>query len=411
MLWLNLAWRNLWRNRTRTLVLLLVISGSLTFVAWMQNISYGSYNKMIEESVRMGSGHLSIHHPDYLAERLSELYFSHAQAMPLLANNPRIAATLPRLYVSALARSSRDNRAVMILGVDFALEKQVNPLLQDAKTVAGQLPAADAKNLAYIGSKLASDLRIVVGNKLVVMFQDLSGEINSKLYRVGGIFKSGVSQLDGATMFVNRLSLAEGLGDSDALHELAILLHSRDDLPEQLARLKDTCAGLPGLAAFSWEETSKQIADAIKMDSAQFRFMIFLLYIMVTIGTINLLLMSIMERTRELGLLRAMGLDRRRIGWLITCEAMLLGILGSLIGLFFTILLSFYSWHYGLDFSAMFGEAEVAGMLFDMRINSTWEWKWMFGLAAGMVLVVVLASIYPMRKALRIAPAEAMRRH
>jgi ABC-type lipoprotein release transport system permease subunit len=90
---------------------------------------------------------------------------------------------------------------------------------------------------------------------------------------------------------------------------------------------------------------------------------------------------------------------------------LLLGSLGALIGLVATTALSLYSWHYGLDFSAMFGEAEVAGMLFDMRINSTWEWEWMLGLAAAMMIVVLLASIYPVRKALRIAPAEAMKRH
>jgi len=411
MLWLKLAWRNLWRNRTRTLVLLAVISGSLAFVGWMLNVAYGSYEKMIEDAARMGSGHLSLHHPDYPQERLSELFFSGEKAMPLLANRAGIIKTLPRLYVSALARSSRDNRAVMILGVDFEGEFETNPLLQPSKTISGKIPASDTQNLAYIGTRLAENLRIDVGKKLVVMFQDLSGEITSKLYRVGGIFKSGVTQLDGGTIFVNRHSLATALGNSDALHEIAILLADRKELPEQLAQLQKACAAHKDIAVFSWETTSKQIADAIKMDSAQFKFMIFLLYVMVTIGTVNLLLMSILERTREFGLLRAIGLDRRRIGLLIYCEAALLGLIGALAGLVLTIILSLYSWHYGLDFSSMFGEAEVAGMLVSMKVNSTWEWDWMLGLTAGMIVVVILAAIYPVKKALRAAPAEAMRHH
>ncbi|PKL41801.1 MAG: hypothetical protein CVV41_16670 [Candidatus Riflebacteria bacterium HGW-Riflebacteria-1] len=411
MLWLKLAWRNLWRNRTRTLVLLAAISGSLAFVAWMQNVASGSYEKMIEDAARMGSGHLSLHHPDYPQERLNELVFSGDPAMSLLENREGIVRVLPRLYVSALARSSRDNRAVMILGVDFEREHASNPLLQDTKTVSGRIPASDTQNLAYIGTRLAENLRIDAGKKLVVMFQDLSGEITSKLYRVGGIFKSGVTQLDSATIFVNRHSLATALGNSDALHEIAILLADRDKLPEQLAQLQKACAAHKDIAVFSWEVTSKQIADAIKIDSAQFKFMIFLLYVLVTIGTVNLLLMSILERTREFGLLRAIGLDRQRIGRLIFFEAALLGLIGSLAGLLLTIVLSLYSWHYGLDFSSMFGEAEVAGMLVSMKINSTWEWGWMFGLAAGMVVVVILAAIYPVKKALRAAPAEAMRHH
>ena len=179
MLWLKLAWRNLWRNRTRTLVLLAVISGSLAFVGWMLNVAYGSYEKMIEDAARMGSGHLSLHHPDYPQERLSELFFSGEKAMPLLANRAGIIKTLPRLYVSALARSSRDNRAVMILGVDFEGEFETNPLLQPSKTISGKIPASDTQNLAYIGTRLAENLRIDVGKKLVVMFQDLSGEITS----------------------------------------------------------------------------------------------------------------------------------------------------------------------------------------------------------------------------------------
>lgn len=407
MIWLKLAWRNIWRNRSRTLIQLIVIAGSLAFIIWMQNISRGTYNKMIEDSVRMGSGHLSLHHKNYLEERLPELVVNYSEAVAAVASDSVIEVILPRLNISGLARSSHESASAMILGVDFAAEKLVNPIMKPARLVEGALPSNSDEKLAFVGVKLCENLRLKIGNKLVIMMQDFKGEITSRLFRVGGIFKSGVSQLDSSTVFVNRRALATGLGNSEAIHDLAVVLKDREQLKKELARINANCQG--NLRAFDWETTSRQLADTIKMDHAQFKVIAVIFYLIVAFGTVNLMLMSILERTREFGLLRAMGLDRRRIRMIVFSEALVLGLVGVLAGLIIGGSLSFYTWYYGLNLSSMFAEQEVAGMLFEPIITSAWEWHWMFFLSLSMIVMVILASIYPANKALRINPGEAMR--
>lgn len=409
MIWLKLAWRNIWRNKSRTMIQLLVIAGSLAFIIWMQNISRGTYNKMIDDSVRMGSGNLSLHHRQYLEERLPELVIDVEEALKIIGKNDAIEAVLPRLNIAGLARSSHESAAAMVLGVDFAAEKIINPLLANRKIIAGEIPGDGQKNRAYLGSRLCETLRLKPGSKLVVMMQDFSGEITSKLFRVAGIFKSGVTQIDSSTIFVDRQELAASLGNINAVHDVAMVLYNRDDLPVEISRLQAACSQHADIRADTWEITTRQLADTIKMDHAQFKVIAFIFYMLVTFGTINLFLMSIMERTREFGLLRAMGLDRSRIRILIFCESILLGLVGVFAGLLLGSTFSFYTWHYGLDMSSMFENQEVAGMLFEPIIRSAWEWQWMVFLSGAMILVVILASIYPANKALRINPGEAMR--
>ncbi|MFZ5950628.1 MAG: ABC transporter permease [Candidatus Rifleibacteriota bacterium] len=410
MLWLKLAWRNIWRNPGRTCIQLLAIAGSLALVIWMQNLTRGSYNKMIEDGVRMGSGHLSLHHPDYPEQRLAELFFDVDAGMGILQSESNEMEKLPRLQIAGLARSSHDSRSAMILGVNFAAEKKINPLLSDTRRQSGEIPAPGDEKTAYIGVKLAESLRLKTGNKLVLMMQDFNGEIASRLYRIAGIFKSGVSQVDGSTVFVSCSSLAAGLGNANAVHEIALILPQPEKLDYVLARLQKACAGHKDIAAFSWEITSKQLADTIKMDHSQLKVMVVIFFLLVTIGTVNLMLMSVIERTREFGLLQALGMNHRKIRILIFTEALLLGIIGAASGFAMGSIFSWYTWYFGLDFSSAFGAQEIAGMLFEPVIRSAWEWHWMIALSLTMIVLVLLAALYPTNKALRIRPAEAMRR-
>jgi ABC-type lipoprotein release transport system permease subunit len=336
------------------------------------------------------------------------MYFSLSEAKKILAGDSEITFALPRLLVAGLARSSRESAATMILGIDFAIEAESNPLLGAKRLLHGELPLNDPGK-AFIGYKLAERLQLKTGNKFVTMFQDFSGEINSKLFRVGGIFKSGVSQIDNNTVFGDRRSLAEGLGNADAVHELALLITDIDRITPLQQKLQNRCPTNAGFKVFRWEETSKQLADTIKIDHAQFKFMVFLLFVLVTIGTVNLLLMSILERSREFGLLQAIGLQKKKIRLLVAAEALVLGLLGSAVGLTAGSVASYYSWRYGIDMSALFKEQEVAGLLFEPIIVSSWSWGWMIGLSFAMVVLVLAASIYPARKALEVNPADAMR--
>jgi ABC-type lipoprotein release transport system permease subunit len=411
MLWIKLGWRNLWRNKSRTFVQLAVIAGSLFFAIWMHNLATGSYRKMVHESIKMGSGHMSFHHPEYLQERRTELVFNFDDAAKIASGTSEIAHQLPRLTIPSLVRSSYENKSAILMGVDFQKEKLINPLLGDNKRITGKLPEGKQIKRAYIGEKLSESLRVKVGKKIVVMFQDSKGKIASKLFRIAGTFKSGVKQLDSAMIYVDRKNLAKAFGDKNAIHEMAIILKDLKYKEQVFNKLSQSIKNKAKFDVYPWEITMKQVADLIMLDHAQLKVMIALLYFLVTVGTVNLLLMSVLERTREFGLLQAMGLERSKIKTMIAVESIVLGFLGSTIGIILSLIGCGYTWYYGLDLSGLFEAQEVAGMLFEPVINSAWDVPGMILLFTGMIFLVYIASIYPARKALKVKPADAMRKY
>ncbi|MGM0601491.1 MAG: ABC transporter permease [Candidatus Rifleibacteriota bacterium] len=413
MLSLRLAWRNIWRNPTRTLVQILVIAGSLFFVIWMENIAVGSYRKMVEESVKGGSGHLAFQHEDYLGQRRSEQVIATQKLLPEINRIKQVKDALPRLQLPGLLRSSRENVSAMVVGVDFEVETRVNTILESRRKTKGHLPTKKDNREVYLGEGIAKRLQLKVGNKLVFMFQNVDGELSSMLMRIAGLFKTGIGRIDNSMVFIDRQKLAEAFGAAGAVHEIAIILEDIEDIPLVREKLNHILSQteVQDAVVLDWCQTMKQVADAIELDHANLKFMVFLLYVLVAIGTVNLLLMSVLERTREFGLLRALGFSATRIKRLIGVEALLTGMVGCAAGLAAGICVSFYSWYYGLDFSSMFGSQEVAGMLFEPVIHSAWSWQYMIGLTILMMIMVLLASIYPAKKALRGSPSDAMRKY
>ena len=410
MLWLKLGWRNLWRNKGRTLLQLFAISGSLFLGIFLQNLTVGSYAKMIDDGVRMGTGHVTMYHPNYLEERKTELTIPAAKHLVWLRKNPRVLGAFARMQIPGLARSSYENRSAMILGIDVEREQAFNPLLAAKHIASGALPLGKLQRCALVGYKLAKSLRLKVGSKLVVMFQDAHGEIASKLFRISGLLKTGLSQLDAGMIIVNRQQLEKTFGRQDAVHEIAILLNNRTDIKALIQEVNAAGFISEKVGIYPWEVAMSQLADAMRIDHAQLKLMVIILFVLVGIGTVNTLLMSVMERIREFGLLKAMGLDARKIKLIILSEAFVLGIVGTIGGILLSLIGCGYTAVYGLDFTGSFGKVEAAGVIFDPIIFSQWDVKAMGLLSFAMIILVALASLYPAKHALKVKPAEAMRK-
>jgi ABC-type lipoprotein release transport system permease subunit len=368
---------------------------------------------MIEEAVRSGSGHIAIQHPDFLAQKRSEQVFNGQELSNFCKEQNNVQLVLPRIQLAGIARSSRENCSAMVSGVDFAVESQVNQMLSKKNNTIGTLPGPDKKNQAYIGAALAERLRLKVGQKLVFMFQDFEGIITSKLFRISGTFTSGLKKIDSSLIFVDRQELAESFAGKNMVHELALLVENKSQIPTTMNRISEfiNSKKIKDATVLDWQHSMKQLSDAIKFDHANLKFMIFLLFALVAIGTVNLILMSVLERTREFGLLRALGLQKKKIRILIATEALFLGVIGSATGLGLGIAASYYTWKQGLDFTFVFEAQEFAGIMFEPVIKSGWSYGWMAGLTACMILIVMAASIYPAGKAMRTKPAEAMRKY
>ncbi|MBF0500524.1 MAG: ABC transporter permease [Candidatus Riflebacteria bacterium] len=411
MTWLKMGWRNLLRNPGRTLIQIMVVGGSLFLAVFMIHLQEGSYGKLIDEGVRMGSGHLVFYHPKYLRERQYGQLFDPAQMLIRLASDPRIIGYFPRLHLPGLARSSHNNRPALMLGIDFEREMGHSPLLDPKRVATGTIPFGQP-GLAFIGDKLAKDLQISVGKKFVITLPGNNGEIVSKAMRLGGTFRTGVAQVDRSAVLIDRKSLAALFGAPGLVHELAIRIRDRQELPALKAELELSFPASETFQLFSWEEAMPEIYDAIRLDRAMGQLIVGILFLIVVIGIANTLLMSVMERTREFGLLRALGLSTSHIRRVVAGEALAIGIAGIAVGLLAAAIVTKYYGTYGLDLTSLVGgSTEVAGMLFEPVIRPIWVVDRMILRAVVLLVLVLLASLYPTRQALKIRPSEAMRRY
>jgi ABC-type lipoprotein release transport system permease subunit len=404
------AWRSLWRNRRRTLITLAAIALSIMLVQAFHNLSVGVYARMIDDGVRAGSGHLAVYRDGYLDGREETLSFVPGDLNTQVQALPGVARVLPRLYLPALAQSSYDSRGILLIGVEPAAERAINPFLKELPE-DGMLRDLDSRD-AVIGKRLLDDLKLAVGLKLVVTAQHRDGTLHSELLRVRGVVKTGIADVDGSLLMVGRDRAAQLAGMPGEVHELAIILDRAADESRILPALATLTANHHELRAVSWTTAMPNLANAIKLDYASQKFIFVIILLIVTIGVVNTLLMSVMERLREFGVVLALGSSPARLRRLVLLEALLLGAVAAAVGCLLGSLATWYLVEVGIDLKSFIPETlEFGGVVFDPVLRATWDLAWMARIAGYVVGLTLLAALYPAIKAGRVTPAEAMRHY
>lgn len=408
MLWIKIAWRNLWRNRRRTGIQLAAIIGGM-FLSVFYVIFVGGFAvNTLNGGVRSGSGHIGLYHERYLDNPEVADTVPASVLVPRLEQDPDVAAVYPRLHAAGLLRSSRDNRPVAVTGLDFEREADHNPMLSPENLVAGHLPTTP--NGIVIGQALARELRVKVGKKVVWVTQDVHGAIVSQLFRVSGVVDTRVKALDARMIVARRDTVATLLGRPGSAHEIAVMLQSPDRIPSALPHLQAIArAADASTRAYAWDDAMPSLAALVQASNAKEGFTVVILFAMVALGTMNTMLMSVMERTREFGMIRAMGVSKGSVRLMVLVEGLLLGVLGTGIGVALAFLVNLQTATSGIDLSKAYGDMDMGGIAMDLLVKTVWDWRMTLVLTVGMLVLSVLASLYPARWALRIRPADAMR--
>jgi ABC-type lipoprotein release transport system permease subunit len=405
---LRLAWKNLWRNRRRTLITLAAISLSVMLVQAFHNLSFGVYARMVDSGVRAGSGHLAVYRGDYVASRDEKLFYHPGDAAAAIGDIPGVEAVLPRLYLPGLAQSSRESRGIVLTGVDPAAEKRISPFLSGLP-VDRMIRTADSRD-AVLGARLLSELKIEEGNKFVITLQGRDGELVNELFRVRGVIETGIREVDSSLIMVGRERAAAMAGIPGEVHELAVILRRADDDAEVFPIVADVMKDRPELHPVPWEKAMPNLANAIKLDYASQKFIFVVILLIVTIGVVNTLLMSVMERLREFGVILALGASAAVLRRMVLAEALVLGAAAMALGCVLGSLATWYLVDVGIDLRAFVPETlEFGGVVFDPILRAAWDLAWMAQIALYVVALVLLASLYPAVKAGRTRPAEAMR--
>ena len=400
---LTIAWRNLWRNRTRTILTALTMGLGVAFCIFMNSWVGGFLSVMHEATVDRNLGHLQIHHKDY-PETMNpyDVVPNAGRVIEALRADPDIKVVAPRIQAFAMYAGAGDDAASgSFVGADITAEASLTEM--NKRIVDGRW--LGAKGEALIGHTLADKLDLKVGGKLLVVVNSLDGSIGNQVYPVVGIYKVGTVERDAGAMF--SLETAQELFVmGDGVHELVVL--TRDE--RALAQVQERAQkGRSELAVRTWYEISpetKQMEDITRVSS-----FVFVIIIMLLTGfmIINTLLMSVYERTRELGLLASMGLPPISVMKLILVESGLLGLISSGIGLGLGMLGHLLLITKGIPMEVKEGEGFVLnGVVLDPVIHGHLEIIQVMIPLIVVIIVSLLAGIWPARRAVKLDPVIAL---
>jgi putative ABC transport system permease protein len=409
---LKMAWRNIWRNPRRTLLTMLAIAFACILLVFMLSFQFGSYDTMIDSSVKISTGHLQIQARGYKKDHaMRKVIPDPRPILRILDKTPGIRAYTTRANAFAMASSASRTYGVMVVGIQPGAEARVSTLAQIITRGAYLSAQPDQQGFygALIGRLLAHNLRLAVGDEVTLLGQGRDGSVAAAVLKVRGIYASGMDELDRTVIQIPLAAFQDVFSMQRAVHEIVIVGHRlsavpaiKADLQRRLSSLKDT----PPLVVLDWDELLPGLRQAISMDMVSGAIFYLILIMVVAFSILNTFLMAIMERTHEFGVMMAMGSRPWRLTRLVMAESVGMTLVGVAAGVLSGVLLTGYFQVHGIDIS---GSSELLRQYgIPSRIFPQLSF-WSISIGPAAVLVITLmAALYPALKIRRLRPVEAM---
>jgi len=405
----RVSWRSLWRNRRRTIITLSSIAFGLALALFMVGLAEGVYAKLIDDAIRLQSGHVTVMHRKYLDAPASDLFVRNSGAMRrMMEKIPGVERTKALVMGQALVKTPSGAVGVMVMGVEPAVERAASPLAK--KIRQGKYLSSNNGPEIIIGQALADRLRLRVGKKLVVAANDANGQMIEELCRVRGIFRMDTDELDGYFVQVPIGFARRVFGlPRDSATEVGVILHD----PDTRHAVADLLAQLPGIKGYgvhTWEKVLPEISGYIRLDRASNWIFQGLLIFLVLFTIFNTIFMSVMERGREFGVLLAIGTAPMRLRAQVFLEALFMDLLGCVLGIIIGSAGVLYFKLNGLDMSKMTkSEMSIGGIGMEMIVRPALT-PGIVGWVGGLIFAVTLIlSLYPVWKSAKINVAEVLR--
>ena len=406
-LW-SVAWRNLWRQKRRSIITAFAMATGVALCMSMVAFTDGMYTDMFEVMVEQQLGHVQVHHPDYPGKGL--VFDTLTERGALLAEVdalPGTVAASPKIVGFALLGGETKSAGGQVVGIDPARDSLVTPLHTRMKQ--GVYLSDTANHEIIVGHNLAEDIEVGLGDSVVAVTQATDGSVGNDLYTVVGIYKTGDVMMDNNGGFIHIDDAETLLYLPDQAHGLTVLTDHADHV-EAYALALGAVVATDDVQVQSWWEASPSTAEMMGLRDATVYLMLGIVFTVAAFGVINTMLMSVFERTRELGVLRALGLRPGKLVWLVVFESLFLAGLASGIGLIMGGLLDWYLVVHGLDFSASMPDGfSFEGIMLDPVMHGEVRLLGVIAPVVAVFFVSVLASLWPAWRAARLQPVTAIR--
>ncbi len=403
--WL-LAWRNLWRHRRRTWLTVAAMVFCNVLLIFLISLQLGSYQMMIGNTLAAHTGHMQVQHRDYRQEQRMRLS---VPAVVDLAQELRstlgVDSVAARGQAFALASSDERSFGVLLSGVQPAHEPGVSTfpgLISEGR----YLREGDSEHIV-LGATLARNLRVGLGDELTFLGSGWDGSFAAGIATVVGILKSNMDEVDRSMAQVPLGWFQEVFAMGDQGHSVVIRLPALDGVPAALPIVRERLADRPELAVLDWEALEPGLRQAIISDMVSGWFMYAVLIVLVAFSVLNTQLMSVLERTREFGVMLALGMRPGLLARLVGMETLLMSALGLVLGVALGAVLALYLSRAGFAYPGM----EELGAKFNMpgRMYPQVSFISLLWGPAVVFLGALLAAIYPALRLFRLTPVAAMR--
>ena len=400
-----LAWRNLWRQPRRTIMTLLAIAFACMVMVFLLALQVGTYASMKDNTMQLFDGFAQVQKPDYLDDPDIRKSFANTAAIThMIETHPGVKAVAPRAQTYALLSSGSHSVASMVVGVLPSAEQQVSRIA--ATLQAGRyLHQADAAEIV-LGKALARNLGVKVGHQVTLLGMGKDGSVAADVFQVAGIFSSGLSGLDHqlAEIPLSRFQTDFAMGDQ--VNALVITGASLDAVNRDVPAIRKQLSSR-GLRVLDWGELEPGLKEAIELDASTSMLWYVALVVVVIAILLNTLFMSVLERTREFGILMALGMRPSAAGRMVWIEFLMLLALGLIVGIGLGAAIAAWYARHGLALpgaQGVFAQWGLPGLMYP-RLT-------LFSLLAGPLAIAgmgALAGLFPLLRLRQLDPVRAMR--
>lgn len=400
----KIAWRNIWRSKIRSLTVMSSVLVGVWALIFVLSFTAGFINSYVSSAIENEISHIQFHNPEFVDEK--EVQYTLEDAVSIrenLSNNPMVKAFATRTINSGMLATARGSRGIQIRGI--VAEEEANLTRLNEKLVEGvYLDASKSKNAILVSRRLADKMKLKLKSKPILSFQKEDGSSVPAAFKVVGIYELGNAIFEESNVFVRQSDLNRLMEAETITHEVALLLNNVENLDTVKSTL---AASFPAALVQNYKEISPNVNLYESQMSVSIYAIIFIVMLALIFGIINTMLMAVLERTKELGMLMAVGMKRLQVFTMIVVETLLLAMIAAPVGLFLGYLTVLYYGSKGIDLSA-YGKGMDKFGLSD-QIYLSLDVSSFITVTIAVAITAILAALYPALKATRLKPIEAMR--
>jgi putative ABC transport system permease protein len=402
---LSLAWRNIWRNKRRSLIIVSAIAVGILSGLFASAVMFGMGDSLVNSTIDRDLGHIQIHSMKFEDEKLLvDTIPQYKTIIKKINQQNDITGITSRIIIEGMGSSPSTSSGLKIVGINPVEERTVTSI---HKQIVAGIYFTDSTirgNQILVGERLAENFGIKEKSKIVLSFQGFDGSIIYGAFRVAGFFKTESTLFDKTNVFVKKAALYSLLDSDPFAHEITIRLSSVQEADSVYTNLKNE---LPDVSVKNWKDLAPDLKLMDELIGVQLNIFLGIILFALLFGITNTMLMSVLERVREFGVLMAIGMKRRRVFAMIIIETISLSLAGGIIGMICSSILIAYFGSVGINLSA-FSKGFTAWNLSPV-LNPELPLYFYFSITIMIIITAILSAVYPAIKAIKLNPAKAIR--